>query len=96
MVVVFPQAHDAVGHDKIKRVQWANVIQNPSIAMHHAQKKRQKVQTPHHLQKSQDTKILLDVEKRHIAEACEPYVAANENSHKIIDGVEIEIVVGQK
>ena len=55
--------HHRKRHHKVKRVEGVDVVQDKSVAENQTEPEYKKIETPHHLQKANNTKVAFGVKK---------------------------------
>mmetsp|Transcript_9511 Transcript_9511/g.23677 ORF Transcript_9511/g.23677 Transcript_9511/m.23677 type:complete len:200 (-) Transcript_9511:515-1114(-) len=90
------EPHDDVHHEKIIRVQEADVVENKGCSLGQAQEENQKVQSPEHLQDSNDAIIGLQVKEGKISKTGHPNVAGNHDSDRVVNIFCVVVVIQQE
>mmetsp|Transcript_4981 Transcript_4981/g.9502 ORF Transcript_4981/g.9502 Transcript_4981/m.9502 type:complete len:222 (+) Transcript_4981:1102-1767(+) len=88
--------HCYVDHEEVEGVQGVDVVQDERVAVNHHQPEHQEVQSPHHLPKTHETEVPLDVEEGEVAEPRHPHVARDEHADGVVHLACMEVVVHEK
>mmetsp|Transcript_11210 Transcript_11210/g.35784 ORF Transcript_11210/g.35784 Transcript_11210/m.35784 type:complete len:203 (+) Transcript_11210:2591-3199(+) len=74
----------------------ADVVEHVHVVHDKAEKQNCKVEAPHHLRKTNEAIVLLDVEERKVPKAGHPHVAGNHHAHRVVHLVGMKVVVQQE